>query len=139
MRRYPTLSQHALLLGRAEHAAAQQNATAELEALESAFQLDRALGGEVLARLFELALGAGNLALGEQVLEAPAEADPETPVELLSGIGDFTVNSLGGNCNNIKVPDPNHPLLRRLSADLLSHWRCSTHGTLLVAGRPSDA
>ncbi|MEY4551411.1 MAG: hypothetical protein RL685_7606, partial [Pseudomonadota bacterium] len=70
VRRFPTLAQHALLLGRAEHAAAQQHTVAELEALESAFQLDPELGTEVLARLLELTIGAGNLALAEEVLGA---------------------------------------------------------------------
>ncbi|MEY2934038.1 MAG: hypothetical protein RL033_4787, partial [Pseudomonadota bacterium] len=74
VRRFPTLAQHALLLGRAEHAAAQQHTVAELEALESAFQLDPELGTEVLARLLELAIGAGNLGLAEEVLGAARAA-----------------------------------------------------------------
>jgi hypothetical protein len=53
-------------------------------------------------------------------------ADPGTPVELLAGIGAFTVTS-EGSCDRILVPDPDHPLLRRLPAELLSGWHCSTH------------
>jgi len=57
-------------------------------------------------------------------------ADPGTPVELLTGIGAFTAARSAGNCNRILVPDPDHPLVRRLSAKLLSHWECSAHSML---------
>ena len=53
--------------------------------------------------------------------------DPGTPVELLADIGAFTAGQGPGSCDNILVPDPDHPLVRRLSAEQLSHWRCSTH------------
>jgi hypothetical protein len=53
-------------------------------------------------------------------------ADPGTPVDLLAGIGAFTVTG-GVNCNRILVPDPDHPLVRRLTAEHLSHWNCSIH------------
>ena len=70
--------------------------------------------------------------------------DPGTPVELLDGIGAFTVAGRGA-CDRVLVPDPDHPLLRRLSAEQLSHWQCSTHSALdgvpvgfdTVATRPS--
>jgi hypothetical protein len=58
------------------------------------------------------------------------EADPGTPVELLTGIGAFTATRGAGNCDNILVPDPDHPLVRRLTAEQLSHWGCSTHSVL---------
>jgi hypothetical protein len=53
-------------------------------------------------------------------------ADAGTPVELLGDIGAFTVSS-GGSCDRILVPDSDHPLLRRLTADQLSRWGCSIH------------
>ena len=52
--------------------------------------------------------------------------EPGTPVDLLAGIGAFTVTRRGG-CDKILVPDPDHPLVHRLTAEQLSHWRCSTH------------
>lgn len=88
VQRFPTLGQHALLLGRAERAAAEQNAAAELEALENAFQLDPDLGGDVLSRLLQLALGAGNLKLAEQVLRAVrgSELDREAVSEVTQAL-----------------------------------------------------
>lgn len=55
-----------------------------------------------------------------------------TAVELLDGIGTFTVNGQGvppvGGCpDTIAVPDPDHPLVDRLSARQLSGWGCSAH------------
>ena len=46
---------------------------------------------------------------------------------LAPGIGAFTVTGHGFNCDRILVPDPDHPLLRRLTAKQLSNWGCSTH------------
>ncbi len=54
-------------------------------------------------------------------------ADAGTPLDLLAGIGAFTVTGHGFNCDRILVPDPDHPLLRRLTAKQLSNWGCSTH------------
>jgi hypothetical protein len=82
VRRFPNLAQHALLLARAERAAAEQNGEAELEALESAFLLESQLGGEVLSRLLQLAIAAGKLDLAQQVLAAARpELDRETASE----------------------------------------------------------
>lgn len=53
-----------------------------------------------------------------------------TPVELLTGIGAFTAIRGDGSCDRILVPDPDHPLVRRLTAQQLSHWGCSTHAAL---------
>ena len=56
-------------------------------------------------------------------------AEPETPVDLLAGMGAFTATG-HGNCDNILVPDPDHALLPRLAAEQLSNWQCSTHAAL---------
>ncbi len=57
------------------------------------------------------------------------DADPGTPVDLLAGIGAFTVTRRG-NCDKILVPGPDYPLLRRLTAKQLSNWHCSTHSAI---------
>jgi hypothetical protein len=53
-----------------------------------------------------------------------------TPVDLLAGIGAFTVTRRGGSCDNILVSLPDHPLLQRLTAAQLSNWHCSTHAAI---------
>ena len=53
-------------------------------------------------------------------------ADAGTPVDLLANVGAFTVTGMEA-CDRILIPDPDHPLVRRLTADDLSRWRCSTH------------
>jgi hypothetical protein len=52
--------------------------------------------------------------------------DAGTPVDLLAAIGAFTVTS-GVNCNRILILDADHPLVRRLTEERLSHWNCSIH------------
>jgi hypothetical protein len=63
---------------------------------------------------------------------ASTSTPPGTPVELLAGIGSFTVTGqseppVPGCPNHFLLPAPDHPLVARLSAKQLSDWDCSAH------------
>jgi hypothetical protein len=60
---------------------------------------------------------------------------PGTPVELLDGLGTFTVNGQGrrpmpGCPDRIHIVEPGSRLVRGLTDDELSRWGCSVHQAL---------
>jgi tetratricopeptide (TPR) repeat protein len=72
---FPGLSRFAQSLARAERAAADHDAEAELGALDEAFQIDARLPGELLARLLQLCVKAQSSGLAERVLVAARASD----------------------------------------------------------------
>jgi tetratricopeptide (TPR) repeat protein len=72
---FPEVSRFAESMARAERAAAELDAEAELGALAEAFEMDARLPGEVIARLLELCAKTQNSSLAERVLVAARESD----------------------------------------------------------------
>ncbi len=75
---FPNQAQLSQCLARAEQAAAEGNAEAELNALGEAFQMGVQLAAEVISRLLQLAGEAGNTTLAEQVLGAARQSDMDS-------------------------------------------------------------
>jgi hypothetical protein len=74
-------------------------------------------------------------------------SSPDTPVDFLSGIGDFKVSD--AECaDNVTIVNPTHPAMAGLTNESLSNWFCSVHEfitgfpptfeILATAIRPSD-